>query len=840
MFFQTKFSNRFPHFISGFFLFLWVFLFVEAMAQPGLTDKPMDKIDGEIWAHQRSKQKVANLAAKKRGIQLAKLGLNPDHLHSETVALYLDKPLSSVQISGLSTAGIHIHPGIWVPPVPGKHDHGFHLATVPYDRMTFLSKAPWVVRVASAEFADQAQNDLTRTMINVESVHLGSEVGPFTGKNVRIAVADSGLDLTHEDFGVPIETFDVTDGEGIENWDSDVANKVSFHGTHVTGIAVGRGVLSNGTYKGMAPDANLYFYKIGNDSSGSASSADEIEAIVRAQEVGCHIFNLSFGGISTYMDGTSPVCQAIDAASVAGMAVFSSAGNLAEAERHYSLNLSGPETSPDIRFAVEAGNEAFSDEQWIRIIWIGDPQLEDLELSCSNLGEGETFSREFQGNSIRGTRSIRYTLTPNLQANVEKTYVFNLASSFSGNQAVLFHLYRSSGNGTFQNADPSYTVSHPALADHCIAVGAWSHRQNWTAYEGNNWRFSDLTVNTLAPFSSIGPRIDGVVKPDIVAPGAATISCRDSGDGLADTETRIIDNDGLNLNGNGPADYYVTRGTSMASPAAAGAAALVLESNLGLNPVQLKELLTSTASQAGNPDNQAGYGLINLVAAVQAATGICTTVADENPRWVPHLTSPVGGFQTIVTLTSTATDSQTVTLVPYLLDGSPLAEVPVQLEAGTFRSEPAAELFGTDQASHFYVKGDDGVSVTAVYRVQEGLQGASAHALESTMVGTRFVLYQGEWDTVFDGLALVNTGDCPALVEGVRLDASGQESFRQVISEALAPNQKRLVNLNAFFPDRPGEQIVIESSEPAAVVFLRGSLGAGVNYLYQTVPIVIE
>ena len=98
----------------------------------------------------------------------------------------------------------------------------------------------------------------------------------------------------------------------------------------------------------------------------------------------------------------------------------------------------------------------------------------------------------------------------------------------------------------------------------------------------------------------------------------------------------IIDNDGLNLNGSGPANYYIKTGTSMACPYAAGIGALVLEANPSFTPADVYAALTGTASQFGSPDSNAGYGLLDAVAALQvdvvapSVTGITRlTPADE-------------------------------------------------------------------------------------------------------------------------------------------------------------------------------------------------------------------
>jgi hypothetical protein len=264
-------------------------------------------------------------------------------------------------------------------------------------------------------------------------------------------------------------------------------------------------------------------------------------------------------------------------------------------------------------------------------------------------------------------------LTPNVAASSSKTYSFTFQNTAGTGVTPLVHCYRWSGKGTFTSPDSSYIVGHPAIADGAIAVGAWTQRKSWTDYQNSSWQYSDLTVGTLAPFSSLGPRVDGVRKPDIVAPGAATISARDSVSGLAATTTLIIDNDGIN-NGSGPANYYVMRGTSMACPMAAGAAALLLQNNPAWTPAQVKAALTATASMAAAPNDSVGYGLINALAAVvYDAVPPAVTINQAVGQADPTNTAPVN-FTVVfsesvsdfaagdVTVTGTAPGTKTATV----------------------------------------------------------------------------------------------------------------------------------------------------------------------------------
>jgi hypothetical protein len=103
------------------------------------------------------------------------------------------------------------------------------------------------------------------------------------------------------------------------------------------------------------------------------------------------------------------------------------------------------------------------------------------------------------------------------------------------------------------------------------------------------------------------------------------------------------------LNGN-PASFQLFGGTSESAPFTSGAAALVIQayrsSHRGADPApaMVKEILMSTATDLGAPSSEQGAGLLNALAAVQAAL----TIGDE------HGTPPRRGTSVIVQPTSVA------------------------------------------------------------------------------------------------------------------------------------------------------------------------------------------
>ncbi|MGQ4490612.1 S8 family serine peptidase [Streptomyces sp. SAS_281] len=164
------------------------------------------------------------------------------------------------------------------------------------------------------------------------------------------------------------------------------------------------------------------------------------------------------------------------------------------------------------------------------------------------------------------------------------------------------HIVSSAGNdGPGMN-----TVSDPAVTDKVIAVGASVSKDTWWADYGSEVK----DRQSLFPFSARGPREDGGMKPEIVAPGAAVSSIPTwlPGEGVPQAGYEL------------PPGYGMFNGTSMASPQAAGAVAVLLSaasaSRVKVSPAGMRSALTSSATYL--PDQPAyaqGAGLVSVPAA---------------------------------------------------------------------------------------------------------------------------------------------------------------------------------------------------------------------------------
>ena len=153
-----------------------------------------------------------------------------------------------------------------------------------------------------------------------------------SGKNVVVAIIDSGIDIDHPDFAgriLPQSYNSHTDQIGLAYVQDD-----NMHGTHVSGIAAGALNDAAGVC-GVAFEALILTIKANNPTDPRYFYMDSLlRGINYAAQNGADIINMSLG--RSYYDGPDSLEQAVIAQAVAsGVTVVCAAGNSSESHAGY-------------------------------------------------------------------------------------------------------------------------------------------------------------------------------------------------------------------------------------------------------------------------------------------------------------------------------------------------------------------------------------------------------------------------------------------------------------------------------------------------------------------------
>lgn len=132
-------------------------------------------------------------------------------------------------------------------------------------------------------------------------------------------------------------------------------------------------------------------------------------------------------------------------------------------------------------------------------------------------------------------------------------------------------------------------------------------------------------LDIKASFSNYGPKID------VAAPGVNVLSLKAAGTDMYGDGSRTVGN-----------NYMYASGTSMASPHAAGLAALVLSADPSLTNEQLRQVLRESADDLGDPgkDDIFGYGRINADKALSYPL-LAPWIKDRKPGYITSESKPM-------------------------------------------------------------------------------------------------------------------------------------------------------------------------------------------------------
>ena len=512
--------------------------------------------------------------------------------------------------------------------------------------------------------------DRVRYDVGADSVYWGINLPQgFDGEDVLIGVTDWGFDYTHPMF---YDTL-LQQTRIVAAWDQfknsgphpdgyaygaeyvgadellaaqvDTSNIYSYntHGSHVAGIAAGGG--AGIQYRGIAPGAGLLFTTFLIDAASVIDGFYWMQQIAESQGKRL-VINMSWG--LTYMgtlDGTSLLSQVIDQMSDEGVVFVASAGNNGDNDHHIKYTFDNSQFQTRINFDAqtpEPNNWGQSVTMW------GEPnqsfwsRVQIYNNLNTLVGESSIYSTSampayFDSLLIVGSDTVFFNLTtdasfptnnrPHMRLRVRNNSNSLRVILNSGAESGTVHywnvieLLTGVGNwglpftsfGTSAvNGDSNYSIAEPTCAASCISVAAYSAR-----YLS---QFGNLTGGGVASFTSYGPLLNEVQKPDVAAPGVNVCSSISS---FTDASYNAIDD--VMFNGT-QYDFARFSGTSMSSPCVAGIAALLLDANPFLTAAQVKEILMTTArtddftGTINAPgDVRWGMGKVDAYAAIQLA-----------------------------------------------------------------------------------------------------------------------------------------------------------------------------------------------------------------------------
>lgn len=570
--------------------------------------------------------------------------------------------------------------------------------------------------VEHLQVAEKMMPNLNKVLYDTkaDSVHQGLGLpSSFTGKDVLIGVTDWGFDYSHPMFyDTLLENTRIlaawdqfkTSGPSPEDYAygteyntpaelldaaADTANIYSFatHGSHVAGIAGGSGA---GTiYRGVAFESQFLFTTFLVDESAVLDAWEWMYNI--SQDEGKRlVINMSWGLYNMgALDGTSILSEALDNYSDMGVVFVTSGGNNGDVDFHIKKEFTADTLLTRVQFydgpvanlwgqSVHAWGEA--DESFIGGIRVlNGSNVLLTESPWYNTLTTDTYIDTFLI-VPETTDTIFYNLSmdaayptndrPQMRLRVKKGspyYKIVLKAAAESGTVHFWNVtelttdvgnwgmpFQSLGAG-YTAGDNLYGIGTPACSETAISVAAFS-----ASYETGT---GTIIGGGPAAFSSVGPMMNDNLKPDISAPGVSVGSSISSYTDGSYTEILSVSFEGR--------DYPFAKlsGTSMASPAVAGIAALMLEANPYLSPWQVKLILIETAREdfyTGEiPDTGStkwGWGKVNAYAAVKRALNTTGWETVEKPLAWTIYPNPTNGEIHIKNLTGNVQSIQIIDL----------------------------------------------------------------------------------------------------------------------------------------------------------------------------------
>ncbi|HWP09482.1 MAG TPA: S8 family serine peptidase [Polyangiaceae bacterium] len=481
----------------------------------------------------------------------------------------------------------------------------------------------------------------------------------------------------NDEEGTPCAVYTGSEVDALVN-DADPSNDpgdFGGHGTHVASLAGGTGMATApARYAGVAPEASFIVARVAR-KGGAIYDGDVLKAasfvFERAEALGMPaVVNLSLGTDFGGHDGSSPIERGLEGLvgdAHPGRAIVVAAGNSAGLFRDLGTGVPDPlgvhtevhvadGSSTVVPIVTPATSEGVT--EGTIYVWItvraGDTLGLGVERRAGTVLEPVLPGRQaiaqdgvVEVTVVNGVTSDSAIPQGSYGAAVvidgrfpsDDVFALRLEGPASARLWVEGDAELSperSIGPLLPRAQKEGTVNLPATSPGLIGVGATVNRTEWLDAAGEDvvmgaYGGDGVPVDSTAFFSAAGPNALGVMKPDLVAPGANVIGAMAEGTDPRDPGTvagGLFDDFGACAErGYAPGCFVIddahalAGGTSMSAPLVSGAIALLLEQNPTLTQAALRALLQAGARRiAGTTGDrsQLGAGALDLERTLEA------------------------------------------------------------------------------------------------------------------------------------------------------------------------------------------------------------------------------
>lgn len=617
-----------------------------------------------------------------------------------------------------------------------------YIANIPVTQIEPMAADDAVERIET-KTGGKMQNDLTPQWVNSTDIYKGTGLPQaYDGTGVLLGIVDLGFDMSHpslyaldgktyrvkgfvDDFADKNETRGVPTPLGREYLSEadilgnlHVGDTLTYHGTHTLGTAAGSGY---GTpYRGVAYGADIFAISSVNSGEQSANSADQTARMKRifdyADQTGQPCVITYSIGFDDNPNESQLFSEALQSMLGPGRILVASAGNDGFSYTYLHKTAGVEAAGAGLSVKEKSSSPSFcylASEQPFHLKCLSC----NLEIDYVNatakyvFTDSVTFDTEALPTDsvvLRGHHVFVERVTGNDQSPVFYRLSDRWESQGQGNlplfafciegkdadvqaymgNTVFMRISAFTEDTRFTSVESSHSICLPGTLPEVITVGALNTRTTFVNAAGDSlapWG-TQIPIGTIAGFSSTGPTIRGLTKPDVVAPGVNVISAGNSYCKECYGETMVTQTTFGPASDERKYPWIALSGTSMAGPCAAGIVALWLQADPTLTPDRVRDIISKTSQHPIDtldyPNNTYGYGLIDAYAGMLNVLNIPSAIPGISTHQPAALRiEPADG--NVVRLTFDTPPAQPFVVNVYSVSGMLLSNQHIQPDGST-------------------------------------------------------------------------------------------------------------------------------------------------------------